>query len=204
MAPVLSGAMAGSRVPRPFAVGLVSMALAALVGALAWQVASDEGDGAPEPTVLTIGDDGGTVPQVEVTGEPAPDFTYEQLGSGEEVDFATFRDGRPALVNFFAEWCVPCVREMPTLQEAYEAYGDEVAFLGLSYNESAEDALALVERTGVTYKTGRDPAGDVLTAFSAVGMPTTVFIAADGTVTTAHTGEITPAQLTDELEALLA
>jgi thiol-disulfide isomerase/thioredoxin len=195
--------MAGSRVRRPFAVGLVSMVLAGLIAALAWQVAGDEDDGVPQPTVLTIGDDGGTVPQVELTGEPAPDFAYEQLGTGTEVDFDAFRDGRPALVNFFAEWCVPCVREMPALQDAFEAYGDEVAFLGLSYNESAEDALALIEQTGVTYETGRDPAGDILTAFSAVGMPTTVFIAADGTVTTAHTGEITPDQLTEELEALL-
>ncbi len=206
MAPVPSGAMAGRRVRRPFAVGLVSTVLAVLVVLLTINLADSDGDddALPEPTLLTLGTTPGTVPQVDLQGEPAPDFTFEVLGTGEEVAFDDFRDGRPAVVNFFAEWCVPCVREMPTLEAAYQAYGDEVAFLGLSYNESAEDAEALIERTGVTYEAGRDPAGDILTSFSAVGMPTTVFIAADGAITAAHTGEITEAELDEELEALTA
>lgn len=196
--------MSGSRA-RPLAVGLVAMALAALVTALALSLAAGDDEGASDPSVLTLDPDTtGTVPQSDLAGEPAPDFAYEPLSGGPERTFDDLRDGRPALINFFAEWCVPCVQEMPDLEAAHQAYGDRVAFLGLSYNESAEDAVTLVERTGVTYETGRDPAGDILTSFAGLGMPTTVFVQADGTIATTHTGRITPDDLDAELEALLA
>lgn len=197
--------MAGRRIDNPLAVAVVATVLAALITALALSIASgdDDGTAGDEPSVLTLAGGQGTVPQTDLAGEPAPDFAYEQLATGDEADFAATRAGRPAVVNFFAEWCAPCVREMPAFEDAFQEYGDQVAFLGLSYNESAADARALVERTGVTYETGRDPAGDVLTSFSGLGMPTTVFIATDGTIAATHTGEISPAELRDEIDALL-
>ena len=81
--------------------------------------------------------------------------------------------------------------------------GARVAFLGLSYQESVEDGRELVERTGVTYEIGRDPAGELITAFAAVGLPTTVFIAADGTINATHTGDVR-GDLDAELEELVA
>ena len=195
--------MAGTRARSPLGVMLVAAVLAALVAALVLSFVLEDAepvDGVA--TVLTLTPDGGSVPQVDLAGEPAPDFTYEPLAGGADVDFAAFRGGRPAVINFFAEWCAPCVREMPTFESAYQDHGDRVAFLGLSYNETAEDGLALVERTGVTYETGRDPDGAIITAFSGLGMPTTIFIAADGTITTSHTGPLTAGELEEELEEL--
>lgn len=200
--------MAGSRVRSPFGVALVTTLLAGLVTALVLSFVLED----PEPTtddaaVLTLvpGPEDGTVPQSDLQGEPTPAFAYARLDDpeGTEVDFEAFRDGRPAVVNFFYRDCPPCVAEMPALQEAHEAYGDEVAFLGLSYQESVEAGRELVERTGVTYEIGRDPAGDIITAFAAVGLPTTVFIAADGTINATHTGDVR-ADLEDELEELVA
>jgi thiol-disulfide isomerase/thioredoxin len=183
--------MAGTRVRSPFGVALVATVLAGLVTAL----------------VLTLapGPDDGTVPQSDLQGGAAPDFSYARLEDpdGNEVDFEAFRDGRPAVVNFFYKDCPPCVAEMPALEEAHQAYDDQVAFLGLSYQESVEDGRELVDRTGVTYEIGRDPAGDIITRFAAVGLPTTVFIAADGTIRATHTGDVRD-DLDAELEELLA
>ncbi len=199
--------MAGSRVRSPFGVALVATVLAGLVTALVLSFVLEDEAPSEEPAVLTLapGPDDGTVPQSDLQGEPAPDFSYARLDDpdGDEVDFDAFRDGRPAVVNFFYKDCPPCVVEMPALQEAYEAYGDRVAFLGLSYQESVEDGLELVDRTGVTYEVGRDPAGELITAFAAVGLPTTVFIAADGTINATHTGDVR-ADLEAELEELVA
>jgi cytochrome c biogenesis protein CcmG, thiol:disulfide interchange protein DsbE len=197
--------MVATRTRSPVGALLVGVVLAALVVALgATFLLEDEDEPTGDAAVLTIApEDGSEVPQVDLNGDPAPDFAYERLEGGASVDFEDFRDGRPAVINFFAEWCPPCVAEMPSFEDAYQEHGDEVAFLGLSYNESAEDGAALVERTGVTYETGRDPAGDIITAFSGLGMPTTVFIAADGTIVTSHTGAITPSELEEELEGLL-
>jgi len=198
--------MAGSRVRSPFGVALVATVLAGLVTALVLSFVLEDDAPSEEPAVLTLapGPDDGTVPQSDLQGEPAPDFSYARLDDpDDEVDFDAFRDGRPAVVNFFYKDCPPCVVEMPALQEAYEAYGDRVAFLGLSYQESVEDGLELVDRTGVTYEVGRDPAGELITAFAAVGLPTTVFIAADGTINATHTGDVR-ADLEAELEELVA
>ena len=93
---------------------------------------------------------------------------------------------------------------MPDLEDAFETYGDQVAFLGLSSAESVRAGRELVERTGVTYDIGRDPDGDIITAFAGGGYPTTVFIAADGTITTSHLSQIHPDELRDELDGLLA
>ena len=199
--------MAGSRVRSPFGVALVATVLAGLVTALVLSFVLEDDTPPEEPAQLTLapGPDDGTVPQSDLQGEPAPDFSYGRLvdPDGAEVDFETFRDGRPAVINFFYKDCPPCVVEMPALQAAYEEYGDEVAFLGLSYQESVEDGLELVERTGVTYEIGRDPAGELITAFAGVGLPTTVFIAADGTISATHTGDVR-GDLDAEMEALVA
>ena len=56
----------------------------------------------------------------------------------------------------------------------------------------------------MTYDIGRDPNGDIITAFAGGGYPTTVFIAADGTITTSHLSQIHPDELRDELDGLLA
>ena len=105
------------------------------------------------------------------------------------------------MINFFSNGCVPCVVEMPDLEDAHQAYGDQVAFLGLSYAETVEDGPELVERTGVTYEHRAGPGRrhpHRLRRRS--GCPTTVFIDADGTITTTHTGRIHPDELQDELD----
>jgi thiol-disulfide isomerase/thioredoxin len=136
-------------------------------------------------------------------GEAAPNFSFEALATCDEVEFDELRDGRPALVNFFARSCVPCVTEMPDLEAAHQEFGDRVTFVGLSYEESVEDAQALVDRTGVTYEIGRDPAGEIITAYEGFGLPTTVFITADGTITNAYTRKMQPDEMQRELEALV-
>ncbi len=131
-----------------------------------------------------------------------PDFTYVTL-DGVEVDFDEFRDGRPALVNFFSETCVPCVTEMPDLEEAHQAHGDEVAFLGLAYPDTSEQAQELVDRTGVTYDIGlgtprrrRSPPSRAASSRSPSSSTTT---GRSGTSTSAGSG---PDELEAELEAL--
>jgi thiol-disulfide isomerase/thioredoxin len=189
---------------RQLRVALVAAVLAGLVAALVLSFVLEDDE--PEDAVadLTIAPSDDTAPQVDLTGDPVPEFSYQPLGEGEDVDFETFRDGRPAVINFFGAWCVPCVQEMPDFEDAHQEYGDRVAFLGLSSRESVEDGLELVDRTGVTYETGRDADGSIVSAFSAVNLPTTIFVRADGTIQVSHTGRVYPDEIREELEALVA
>jgi thiol-disulfide isomerase/thioredoxin len=100
---------------------------------------------------------------------------------GGTVTLADYR-GRPLVVNFFASWCAPCVREMPEVEEVHQALGDQVAFLGVNVRDRADDGRRLVEQTAVTFDLARDPRGDLLAAVGGMAMPTTAFIDRDGRV----------------------
>jgi cytochrome c biogenesis protein CcmG, thiol:disulfide interchange protein DsbE len=196
--------MVDVRVRHTSSVVLVAVVLAGLVTALVLSfVLEDDPAPAPDDALTLDPDNTGTIDAVDLRGTPAPDFAYEPL-SGGEVLFQEVRDGRPAVINFFARSCVPCVREMPALEAAFQEHRGQVAFFGLSERESVEDAMELVERTGVTYDIGRDPDGAIIAAFEGFGLPTTVFVAADGTITASYTGEIEADELQGEIEALLA
>src|SRR3546814_6961201 len=93
---------------------------------------------------------------------PAPDASIEltpldELGDGEPLMVPLTRpdgggpttraeelDG-PAVVNFFAEWCAPCVAEMPDFQEVSEEVAGQVEFVGVAVDRT-DSAARIVSR----------------------------------------------------------
>lgn len=71
-------------------------------------------------------------------GEPAPDFDLELL-SGERVTLASY-SGRMLLVDFWATWCPPCVKEVPELN-AFQAGEDDVAVLAIAIDPTEHGRL---------------------------------------------------------------
>ena len=63
-------------------------------------------------------------------------------------DFNQAKD-KVVIVNFWATWCVPCIAEMPSLQELYNDYGDKVDFL-LVTPDSKEKATPFLQEHGFT------------------------------------------------------
>jgi len=131
-------------------------------------------------------------------GGPAAAIELPRLDGEGTVSLAALR-GRPVVVNFFASWCIPCRKEMPAFQAVAERVGDRVAFLGVDHQDDRKGALALVADTGIRYPSGYDPDGEVARAYGLFGMPTTLFVAPDGTLLETHTGELSR----DDLERAL-
>ena len=120
-------------------------------------------------------------------------FTYFDGREGSLADF----EGRPLVVNFFASWCVPCVKEMPAFERVHQELGDEVAFLGLNVRDPLEKGKEIASDTGVTYDLARDPDGGFLAAMEGVVMPTTAFLDAEGNIVEVHNGALEADELRD-------
>jgi thiol-disulfide isomerase/thioredoxin len=185
---------------RPFLLAVVSTAVALLaaVGAAAGVSAITAGDPAGRDVDATLRLDApDQEPRAQVEGEPEGDrFPTTKLakldgGLGSLGDY----DGKPVLVNFFASYCVPCIKEMPALQRVHDELGDRVHFVGIDVKDPQKDAEAFVERTGVTYDILRDPAGTLTNEVGVINLPATFLLSPDGHIVATHPGEASEAEL---------
>ncbi|MDD3904101.1 MAG: TlpA disulfide reductase family protein, partial [Sphaerochaeta sp.] len=59
-----------------------------------------------------------------------PDIPLTRL-DGTFTSFDAVREGKPAIINYFASWCPPCKQELPHFQQAYDQWGDQISFIFL-------------------------------------------------------------------------
>ena len=104
--------------------------------------------------------------------------------------------GTPLVVNMWATWCKPCVKEMPAFDEVASATS-KVRIMGVNVADSAEDAAAFAAKLGVHYEQFTDPTGGLSDAFGVSGLPATAFIDASGKVVEVHSGALTANELAD-------
>ena len=120
-----------------------------------------------------------------------PAVSLPCFGGGTAVDLSSLRG--PMIVNLWGYWCGPCREELPVLAKFYKKHGDEVAMLGVDYQDvQTEAAMALVDESGVRYPLVADPNGDLSgqAPFGPIrGLPLSVFVAEDG-IATVVPGEI--------------
>ena len=110
--------------------------------------------------------------------------------------------GRPAVVNLFASWCAPCRKELPAFRQVSEQLKDKVAFLGVNHQDNRKAGQDMLAEFGIRYPAAYDPDGRVAADYGLVGMPSTLFISADGRLLDSHTGELTRQQLEDTISRL--
>jgi thiol-disulfide isomerase/thioredoxin len=103
--------------------------------------------------------------------------------------------GKPAVVNFWASWCEPCVKEAPHLQRFHERNRGEVAVVGVSYTDNLPGAKKFIARWGWTFPNLSDPEGVAGSEWELVGLPVTVILNARGEITARLRGPQTEAKL---------
>jgi thiol-disulfide isomerase/thioredoxin len=103
-------------------------------------------------------------------------------------------------VNFWQSSCVPCIEEMPLLEEA-RADREDLTFVGVASQDRLEQAIELADQTGITYPWVQDPEGNLFFEARAAGMPTTILLDASGAIVATETGAFADRA---ELDAFLA
>ncbi|MEM7343840.1 MAG: redoxin domain-containing protein [Chloroflexota bacterium] len=122
-------------------------------------------------------------------GAVAPDFTLTNL-NGEQVSLSQFR-GQPVVVNFWATWCVPCRKEMPTFQQAFEKHqGEGLVILAIDLAEDTSQVEPFVEELGLSYEILYDSDGAINRLYLVNGLPRTLFIDRQGVIQHIQVGEV--------------
>lgn len=134
---------------------------------------------------------------------PLPaDLRFEPLEGGAARSLAQAADGRPLVVSLWASWCGPCRVELPLLAAARRAH-PEVAFVFVNQGERAEVAQAYLQAQGLDLGTvWLDPGSRLGPAMGSRGLPTTLFVDAQGRVRHVHLGVINEAGLAARLLTL--
>jgi thiol-disulfide isomerase/thioredoxin len=120
--------------------------------------------------------------------------------TGQTVSVADFA-GRPLVINMWASWCPGCIVEAPDIKRFTQDH-PEVGFLGLDVTDSAGGAREFVERYAWSHPSIFDPRGELAARLNLRGLPTTVFVRADGTIAGQALGEVTYQQLVDAVARL--
>lgn len=122
-------------------------------------------------------------------GTEAPLFALEDL-NGSTIRLANLR-GRPAVINFWATWCPPCVVEHPTLVEAARRYQGRAHFLGIVYQDEPEAIRQFVVANGAWGPALTDPGNRTALAYGVYGAPETFIVDREGVIVEKITGAMT-------------
>jgi cytochrome c biogenesis protein CcmG/thiol:disulfide interchange protein DsbE len=99
----------------------------------------------------------------------------------------------PRVINFFASWCVPCVAEMPLLQQLQR---QGVSVDGIAVRDRSEDIAGFLKEHGDPYRSiGADPNSNIQMQFGSSGVPETFVVDPYGVVRYQHIGPLGPGDI---------
>ena len=117
--------------------------------------------------------------------------------------------GKPVVLNYFAGLCSPCRAELPDFQRLYtDSAKDKFTLIGVDVGSfvglgSRDDGKALLRELKITFPAGTIFSADGFRRYGILGMPTTVFITADGKILRKYTGTLTRDQMNTFVGELL-
>ena len=143
-------------------------------------------------------------PLTKAATENAFDFGLYLLDPAGAVFDLGDLEGRPVWLNFFTSWCPPCNSEAADIVRISKKYGDALHVVGIDVREKPEQARAFRDLHSIPYPIALDSTGAIFTGFGLRGLPTHVFIDADGFISCVSVGDLTAEQMDNEVAVALA
>lgn len=117
----------------------------------------------------------------DLTPKAAPELRLSTL-EGRAMDLQQLR-GKVVLVNFWASWCPPCRKEMPSMNRLNQVLKDQAfAILGVNAGENAEIVRGFLKQTPVNFPILMDEKGTSLKPWQAFVFPTSYVVDKQGRV----------------------
>lgn len=111
----------------------------------------------------------------------APDFMLDSE-SGKSYRLSDFR-GQVVVINFWATWCPPCRREMPSMNRMWQKIkGKGVAVLAINVGEDADTIFEFLGTYPVSFPLLMDHDGSIVKKYPVTGLPTTYIVNPQGKV----------------------
>lgn len=134
--------------------------------------------------------------------QPVQPFTVSDI-DGRPIASADWRN-TVTIVNFWATWCLPCLKEIPDFIVLQDKYRDQLQIVGFSLDEGpVEDVRRFVREHGINYRVAIAQA-DLGAKFGGLlGLPTSFVLDQRGRVVQRHAGLVDPAVYEQEVRALL-
>ncbi|WP_338737967.1 TlpA disulfide reductase family protein [Haloplanus salilacus] len=117
--------------------------------------------------------------------------------------------GTPTVVDCFATWCEPCVRQMDALGAVHDRYADRVAFVSVTNERfggglDREALRAWWRDNDGRWALGHDPDGSLLAALGADGLPYLAVTDASGSIAWSHGGVASTETLDRRIASVLS
>jgi thiol-disulfide isomerase/thioredoxin len=157
---------------------LLILSLAGLLAGLSWS-----GAGGHDPRAVAAASDASVGEFTPLDPpRPAPALGFKSR-AGEALHLADFQ-GQVLLVNLWATWCGPCVREMPSLERLQADLGDRLKVLAISEDRGGAHVVEpfITEHALKRLAVYLDQPGAADSAFHLRGLPTTFLIDANGRI----------------------
>jgi peroxiredoxin len=122
----------------------------------------------------------------QTNSSQAPDFDLMKL-DGKSMKLSDLK-GKAVLLNFWATYCPPCVKEMPMFQTFFEKYQDKnFVILGISADQSGDVAAEFIKKMGITYPIGM-ATKKIVQLYKVYGLPTSFMLNKQGDIIQQYIG----------------
>jgi len=149
--------------------------------------------------LLTWGFTTGVIALIDNQTQGLPEIELTDLNE-QPVSLDALPESQPTVINLWATWCPPCIREMPVLEEAQSRYPG-VNFVFANQGEHPDTIRRFLSEQNLDLNhVLSDRQGGFGRATGSQGLPTTLFYNAEGKLVDSHMGELSRASLARGLE----
>ena len=83
-------------------------------------------------------------------GSAAAQFTSKDL-NGNVIALSSFKDKKYVLLDFWATWCVPCIKEMPLLKSLHEKFAQDLEIISIAYPTSLSEVKDVIAKQKMSW-----------------------------------------------------